>query len=191
MSELKITPWRIESRDTGDRAFRESIFSQGNGYMGTRGYRPDERGDHAAWRSTFLSGFYEYVKPRITDIVNQPDCSGLQFVLNGIDSEDHTISNFVQTLDMKTGLVTWDYLLTDNQGRCSKIRQEKILSMADRHIAAVKLSITPINWSGEISACGGIDANVENLPISDDQLTENITFLRMMSALMRFQTAGF
>ena len=65
MRELRITPWRIESLNPDDRSFRESIFSQGNGYMGTRGYRPDQRGAHPAWRSTFLAGFYEYVKPGI------------------------------------------------------------------------------------------------------------------------------
>ena len=183
MSELRITPWRIESRDVHDRSYRESIFSQGNGYMGTRGYRPDQRGDHSAWRSTFLAGFYEYVRPRITDMVNQPDFSGLQFRLNGIDSEDQTVSDFVQTLDMKNGLVVWKYVLTDQAGHQTEIRQEKILSMADRHVAAIRLCITPINWSGDAKVWGGVDASVENLPISDDQLTENIVFAKMWSEI--------
>lgn len=183
MSELRITPWRIESRDAEDRSYRESIFSQGNGYMGTRGYRPDQRGDHPAWRSTFLAGFYEYVRPGVTDMVNQPDFSGLQFQLNGIDSEEQIISDFVQVLDMKNGLVAWKYILTDKFGNQTAIIQEKILSMADRHIAAIRLCITPINWSGHVAICGGIDASVENLPISDDQLTENIVFVKMWAGI--------
>lgn len=181
MSELRITPWRIEGRGTDDRSYRESIFSQGNGYMGTRGFRPDQRGEHPAWRSTFLAGFYEYVKPRITDMVNQPDFSGLQFSLNGVDSEDQTISDFVQTLNMKNGVVTWEYVLSDLHGHQTAIRQEKILSMADRHVAAIRLCITPLNWSGSAAVRGGIDAAVENLPVSDDQLTENIEFVQMWS----------
>lgn len=112
MSKLRITPWRIESRDAGDRSFLESIFSQGNGYMGARGYRPDQRGEHPAWRSTFFAGFYEYVRPGITDMVNQPDFLGLQFRLNGRDSEEHTCSEFQQTLDMEQSLVTWEYTTT-------------------------------------------------------------------------------
>ena len=70
MNGLHITPWCIQSTDPENRAFAESIFSLGNGYMGTRGYRPDRRGEHLAWRSTFVSGFYEYVRPGITDLVN-------------------------------------------------------------------------------------------------------------------------
>ena len=181
MRELRITPWRIESLDPDDRSFRESIFSQGNGYMGTRGYRPDQRGAHPAWRSTFLAGFYEYVKPGITDLVNHPDFSGIQFRLNGIDSEAHTVSDFLQTLDLRCGLVTWAYILTDRAGNQTRVKQEKFLSMADRHLAAIRVSLTPVNWSGTLELSGGIDARVENLPVSDDQLTENVEFVKMWS----------
>lgn len=183
MSKLRITPWRIESRDAGDRSFLESIFSQGNGYMGARGYRPDQRGEHPAWRSTFFAGFYEYVRPGITDMVNQPDFLGLQFRLNGRDSEEHTCSEFRQTLDMEQSLVTWEYILTDDAGNRTQIKQERFLSMADRHIAALRLSVTPLNWSGSAEVIAGIDAGVENLPISDDQLTENVEFVRMWSGV--------
>lgn len=181
MRELRITPWRIESLDPDDRSFRESIFSQGNGYMGTRGYRPDQRGAHPAWRSTFLAGFYEYVKPGITDLVNHPDFSGIQFRLNGTDSESHTVSDFLQTLDLRCGLVTWAYILTDRAGNQTRVKQEKFLSMADRHLAAIRVSLTPVNWSGTLELSGGIDARVENLPVSDDQLTENVEFVKMWS----------
>ena len=181
MRELRITPWRIESLDPDDRSFRESIFSQGNGYMGTRGYRPDQRGAHPAWRSTFLAGFYEYVKPGITDLVNHPDFSGIQFRLNGTDSEAHTVSDFLQTLDLRCGLVTWAYILTDRAGNQTRVKQEKFLSMADRHLAAIRVSLTPVNWSGTLELSGGIDARVENLPVSDDQLTENVEFVKMWS----------
>ena len=174
-------PWRIESHTPEDRSYRESIFSMGNGYMGTRGYRPDERGEHSAWRSTFLAGFYEYIKSGITDLVNHPDFSLMQFSLNGLDSEKHTVSEFTQALDMRSGLVTWDYILEDAAGHKTQVRQEKFLSMADRHVAALRISLTPLNWSGELEISGGIDASVENLPISDDQLTKNVEFAKIWS----------
>lgn len=179
MKQISITPWQIESRDHCDRSYLESIFSQGNGYMGMRGYRPDARGEHPAWRATFISGFYEYVRPGITDMVNQPDLSKVQFWLNGKDSESHGISDFVQTLDMRKNLVSWHYILTDEAGNQTEIIQERFLSMADRRLAAIRLRFTPLNWEGSIVLSGGIDASVENLPIADDQLTENIEFAHM------------
>lgn len=183
MRELIIEPWRISSEDVDSRGYRESIFSQGNGYMGARGYRPDQRGEHPAWRSTFLAGFFEYVAPGITDMVNQPDFSALQFRLEGTDSEALALSDFVQSLDMRNGLLTWDYVLTDCAGRRTAIRQERLISMANRHTAAIRLSVTALNWEGRIEYRGGIDGSVENLPISDDQMTENNRFVSLWSLL--------
>ena len=179
MRELNISPWCIVSKDPENRSFRESIFSIGNGYMGTRGYRPDERGEHAAWRSTFLSGFYEYIQPSITDIVNQPDFSGLEIRLNGYNSSELTISDFVQSLDMRNGLLAWRYVLTDAQGNRTRVLMDKFLSMKNRHIAAIRLCLFPENWSGSVELSGGIDGAVENLPIADDQLTDNLVMVRM------------
>ena len=61
---MRILPWVIETDgDAGEgREFRESIFSLGNGYMGTRGFRPEQPGEHMAWRSTFIAGFFEYIR---------------------------------------------------------------------------------------------------------------------------------
>lgn len=176
---LDITPWHIESREGEDRSYLESVFSQGNGYMGVRGYRPDQRGKHPAWRSTFLAGFYEYIRPGITDLVNQPDFSALQFTLNGTDSEELEISDLRQRLDMRLGLVAWEYTLTGPNSCRTQVRQERFLSMADRHMAAIRLTLAPVNWSGEATVYGGIDGDVVNLPISDDQLTENVEFTRL------------
>lgn len=181
MNGLHIGTWSIRNTDPEHRAFAESIFSLGNGYMGTRGYRPDRRGEHPAWRSTFVSGFYEYVKPGITDLVNQPDFSALQFSLNGADSETLLLSDYTQTLDLRCGLLRWDYRLTDADGHVTHVRQEKFLSMADRHLAALRLTLTAENWSGEAEIETGIDAGVMNLPIADDQLTQNTEFFDLWS----------
>ena len=113
--------------------------------------------------------------------MNHPDFSGIQFRLNGTDSEAHTVSDFLQTLDLRCGLVTWAYILTDRAGNQTRVKQEKFLSMADRHLAAIRVSLTPVNWSGTLELSGGIDARVENLPVSDDQLTENVEFVKMWS----------
>ena len=181
MSALYIGTWSIRTTDAENRAFAESIFSLGNGYIGTRGYRPDRRGEHPAWRSTFIAGFYEYVKPGITDLVNQPDFSALQFSLNGTDSEALALSDYTQTLDLRCGLLRWDYRLTDADGRVTRVRQEKFLSMADRHLAALRLTLTPENWSGAAEIETGIDAGVMNLPVADDQLTQNTEFFDLWS----------
>lgn len=179
MKPISITPWRISCGPDVERSYRESIFSIGNGYMGSRGFRPDEVGEHAAWRSTFLSGFYEYIRPGITDLVNQPDYAAVELQLNGEDTESMQVIDFTQSLDMRNGLLEWQFVLKSYDGLKTQIKMERFISMANRHVAALRISVLPVNWSGSLCFGTGIDASVLNLPISDNQLQGNSEFVRM------------
>jgi kojibiose phosphorylase len=179
LKPTRITSWHISCGSDTERSLRESIFSIANGYIGTRGFRPDERGKHAAWRSTFISGFYEYIRPGITDLVNQPDFSAMALRLNGEDTESMHVFDFTQSLDMSCGLLEWSFFLESRDGLRTKIKMEKFISMANRHIAALRISVMPVNWSGSLYLETGIDASVQNLPISDNQLHNNIEFVQM------------
>ncbi len=179
MKSTRITSWTISCGSDAERCFRESIFSIGNGYMGTRGFRPDELGKHAAWRSTFLAGFYEYIRPGITDLVNQPDFSAMVLRLNGEDSGNMRILDSTQSLDMRNGLLEWQFELESADGFKTQIKMERFISMASRHVAALRVSVTPVNWSGALHLETGIDASVQNLPIADNQLQGNREFVQI------------
>lgn len=179
MKPVSITPWHIFCGPDVERSYRESIFSLGNGYMGSRGFRPDEFGEHEAWRSTFLSGFYEYIRPGITDLVNQPDFAAVELQLNGEDTDSMQVADFTQSLDMRNGLLVWQFTLESYNGLKTQIKMEKFISMENRHVAALRVSVVPVNWSGSLCFGTGIDASVLNLPISDNQLQGNSEFVRM------------
>lgn len=176
MALLKIAPWTVacetDSEDTMD--FRESIFSQGNGYMGVRGYAPEGEKKHGFERSTFLSGFFEYIKPGTTDMVNQPDFSVFRLAFNGSDVSVLRHSGYSETLNMQDGTLTRRYTAADDQGQQIKIETIRFLSMDNVHTAAIRVKVTPENCDGELILETGIDGGVVNLPISDDQLTQNV-----------------
>ena len=181
---MKILPWVIETEDCGkeSREFRESIFSLGNGYMGTRGYRPEQPGVHSAWRSTFISGFFEYIRPGITDMVNQPDFSATEIRISGRPVAELGISECVQRLHMDSGLVEWEYT-AEADGAAVRVRVEKFLSMADRHTAAMRFTLTPKSAAVDCSVAVGLDGAVRNLPIADNQLQDNTEFARIWGKL--------
>ncbi len=187
MKILKITPWTIgcatDSEDTLD--FRESVFSQGNGYMGVRGYAPEGEKKHGFERSTFLSGFFEYIKPGTTDMVNQPDFSVFRIALNGSDVSAYTRTGYEETLNLKDGTFTRRYIAADEQGRRTKVETIRFLSMDNVHTAAVRLRVTPENYDGELMLETGIDGGVVNLPISDDQLTQNVEVAQIWGSIAR------
>ena len=174
---MKILPWMIEISDCGadSREFRESIFSLGNGYMGTRGFRPEEPGAHSAWRSTFISGFFEYIRPGITDMVNQPDFSAAEIRIAGRPVTELPLSDFRQRLYMDCGLAEWEYT-AQAEGAAVRIKVEKFLSMAERHTAAMRFTLTPVNSAVDCSVAVGLDGAVRNLPIADNGCTQLTAF---------------
>ena len=173
---LKISPWSVSCEDGSQETldFRESVFSQGNGYMGVRGYPPEGEKKHGFERSTFLSGFFEYIKPGTTDMVNQPDFSVFRLVLNGRELRECTCTGFCEELDFRNGALTRRYVASDAEGRRTRVETVRFLSMADVHAAGVRIRLTPENYDGEVTLTAGIDGGVVNLPISDDQLTQNV-----------------
>lgn len=192
MDCLVIKPWEIEtltaSHDT--KNYRESIFSQGNGYMGVRGYAPNGNKKNNAERTTFISGYYEYIRPGITDMVNQPDFSVAKVSLHGIDINDMEMADYRQVLNMQKGVVLWSYVVIDKEGRRTRIEMTRFLSMENKHTAAIRFEFIPENHDCSIVVETGIDGNVINLPISDNQLSDNIEFVKIWGRVKAFSKAG-
>lgn len=182
MAMIDIRAWEIICTDSSaqSRDDRESIFSQGNGYMGLRGFRPDERGLHPAHRSTFYAGFYEYIRPGITDMVNQPDTMYTELLLNGADAAVCTLHDYRQVLSLRDDRLVWQYTLQDAQGRRIQVETERLVNMDDVHTAAVRYTIRSLDREVAVMLRTGIDGSVENLPISDNQLQEDTTFLKLL-----------
>lgn len=182
MALMDIRAWEISCTDASaeSRDFRESIFSQGNGYMGVRGFRPDAHGLHPAHRSTFYAGFFEYIRPGITDMVNQPDTMHTELLIDGADADALTILDYRQSLSLRDGLLTWHYTLLDGRGRRMRVEIERLIDMADLHTAALRYTICPLDSETVVTLRTGIDGSVENLPISDNQMQDDTAFLRLL-----------
>jgi len=172
-----LKPWCIKTEDNSsvNQEFYESIFSQGNGYMGVRGFSPDGVKKNQYDRCTFLAGFFEYIKPGITDMVNAPDFFSTNICLN---DRDINLLNIIegsshQELDMRNGLFTRVIEFEDSKGLITKVVMERFLSISDIHVAALRYKITPINYSGTFSFETGIDGDTANRPISDNQASSN------------------
>lgn len=176
MDKLLIKNWEISTQNykKDNLSFYESIFSQGNGYVGIRGYIPEDKKINGYHRSSFMAGFFELFKPGITDMVNLPDMFSNKISINNtaMDFERDEVSDFNQVLSMKNGLLIREYVHTKDN-KSTRIRYERIVSLDNIHQIATRYTITPINHNSEIIVKTGIDADVNNNPIADDQLVES------------------
>ncbi|MCK9526724.1 MAG: hypothetical protein M0R49_12470 [Limnochordia bacterium] len=178
--QLKILPWSLEitGMDQRQYPFYESILSQGNGYLGVRGFDPAGIKENSFERSTFLAGFFEYIKPEITDMVNLPDLFSVRF---GMPCQEISAA---ATLDLKTGLLTRKAVWEMESGELFRLSSRRCVSMHNKHASALEVEIRPLNGDLHISLETGLDGDVTNLPISDEQLTENTQYKRLLAPVI-------
>lgn len=171
IEQWKIKTPEIKKQVVKGNDYYESIFAQGNGYMGVRGFSPIEVSDSRSQRTVFLSGFYEYIRTGITDMVNQPDFTKTRIAVDGVDVNRLHLIDKEMTLHMDKGILEWNYQWESSQGAIY-LRMERIISQANDHLALLRLEVRS-SYQAEIKIETGIEADVMNQPVSDDQLSEN------------------
>lgn len=174
---LALDPWLIVedkfSQENHEKS--ESIFSIGNGHMGQR----DSFVEKYSGKSTyggFISGVY-YPDPTkvgwwkngypeyFAKIVVIPNWMGIEVnvgTMMGVDLAVCEVLEFKRVLNMRDGYVERSCVLMLQGGKKIKIVVQKFLSLVDREVGAVKYSVTPLNFSGDITFTMNIDGDVRN-----------------------------
>ncbi len=141
----------------------ETLFTTGNGYLGTRGSL--EEGHEGALPGTFLRGVFDHHDSAVTDLVKAPDWLMLAVVVNGIrlDVTSVSVVHHRRILDMREGAVFRDTVFEDSEGRRTRFETVHFASSADQHLCCLQARITPENHSATIIVHSGIDGTGYNL----------------------------
>lgn len=171
MSLPEIHPWSIKYLSPVTD-YSESIFAVGNGYLGIRGFSLQTPKQMAHEHSLFRAGFYEPVKPGITDLVQLPDTLGLVIK----DAEPKAVH---QALDLRNGVMKQEWRSVG-----LTVSTERIVSMADRQLICIRMKIqSDTDCSLIIDA--SMNDNVANLPVHDDQMTEESDTIRLLQTISK------
>ncbi|MGY1666742.1 glycoside hydrolase family 65 protein [Geodermatophilus sp. SYSU D00696] len=173
-----MTGWllRYEGLDPAREPLREALCTLGNGRFATRGAAPEARAGGCHYPGTYAAG----VSNRLVDevdgrrvenesIVNLPDWQSLTLrIADGPDlgPETGTVSAHVQELDLRRGVLTRRYRVTDGQGRTTRVAQRRLVSMADPFLAALDTTVVAENWEGRVVVRSGLDGRVENAGVA-------------------------
>lgn len=166
----KVHPWKItEEGFNKDYALvSESIFSLGNEYMGTRGSFEEGYSGNSLTGSYF-NGIYESIQLEkssykgIVDktdfIVNSADWLYTRIEADGelLDLATVKFKDFHRELDLKSGILTRSYIWVLANGKEVKLEFTRFLSMKEAETAVQRITITPLNFSGEMMLHSGID----------------------------------
>lgn len=169
MSDVRIKPWRI-SLDGPVSDYSESLFALGNGNLGMRGFSLQTPKRRSYEHAVFRAGFFEPIRPGVTDMVQLPDVLGLRVV----GEEPGQVS---QELDLRTGVLTQRW-----RGRTVAVEARRMASMADRQLLCVQLTLTALQ-NTRVQVQSVMDAQVSNLPVHDDQMMEETQTVRLLETV--------
>ena len=164
---------RFEAPDRKDEPTRESLCTLANGSWGTRGAADEAAAGSGSRPGTYLAGVYDATESEpasAEEIVNAPNWLPLRFRSTDGDwwrADGPETVSFVQELDLRQGMLRRTVTNRDAAGRETRVRFRRIVSQADPGLAAVRLTITPLNWSGAIHVRAGVDAGVRNTAIDN------------------------
>ena len=156
----------IDKYSVGEEANEETLLTLCNGYAGCRG--SVELPSMNKQQAVYLAGVYD--KPDRTDhsevfgltIQNKaitpsyaiaPVYNLVEIYVDGnrIDIANCTVKKYQRCLDMKRGILLSEYHLEDCKGRVTVIETVNMLSKVEQHLAIMKLELTAVNYSGNIS----------------------------------------
>ncbi len=168
--------WSIieEGFDKKNVTASESIFSIGNGVMGQRA-NFEEKYSGDTFQGSYIGGIYYPDKTRVgwwkngypeyfAKVLNAPNWIGIDISVNDItlDLNQCKVSQFKRELNMKEGVLYRSFhaeLVNGNRVEVSSIR---FLSRDINEVGAIKYSVTPLNFSGEIEFTPYVDAGILN-----------------------------
>jgi trehalose/maltose hydrolase-like predicted phosphorylase len=173
---------------------REALLTLGNGYMGTRGAASEARAGGAHYPGTYLAGCYNRL---ISDVggrevedehlVNAPNwllCEFRAADAAWVVPSAADLIGYRSVLDLRRGLLIREMDYRDEAGRVTSVQQQRLVSMAHRHLAAMRTVFTPQNWSGRLTVRSGLDGDVVNGNVVEYRLLAN-RHLRGVSAGVR------
>jgi trehalose/maltose hydrolase-like predicted phosphorylase len=154
----------------------ETVFTIGNGYFGTRGayeeYYPGEM------RSTFLHGVFDDVPVVFTELANAPDWTDVEIDLAGerFGLDGGTVLEYFRSLDLKTATLRRELRWQSPLGRISRLFFERFASLADEHLAGMRVTVTPENYEGDVEIRAGVNEDADNLGLKHwDSLSQAVT----------------
>ena len=148
----------------------ETVLALSNGYLGIRGC-PEEGGPNAE-NTTLVNGFYEswpivygeeaygFAKTGQT-IVNVTDSKIIKLF---VDDEPFWITNshllsYDRRLNMKSGTLDRDIVWETPAGKQVRITSRRLVSLANRHVAAISYRVTVLNAAASLVISSEIVAN--------------------------------
>lgn len=174
-----IDGWKVTEQEINKSTnYRnETIFSLGNGYIGTRGTH-EEAYDFSideGLEGNFINGFYESEDIRYGEFnfgfpkksQSMLNITNAKIMKLTIDEEqlsifDGKISNYQRILDLQNGFMTRTFIWETKSGKKVEISIKRLVSFKLKNLMSISYSIKPLNFTGNVMITSQIETDVFN-----------------------------
>ncbi len=141
---------------------QETVFTLGNGYLGTRGAFEEGYPGHRP--ATLIHGVFNDAPIVHTELANSPNWLPFVLLVNGerFRMDRGEVLNYERTLDLRRGVLTRQVRWRSPAGHTVDIHIERFASLADPHVLAIRYQVTPLDFDGRIEFRAGINGHVDN-----------------------------
>ncbi|MBD1394395.1 glycoside hydrolase family 65 protein [Mucilaginibacter glaciei] len=180
---FKVDEWKIieEGFAPGYNKVAESVFSLGNGRMGGRAnFEEAYSGD--TLQGNYVAGVYYPDKTRVgwwkngypeyfAKVLNAANWIGIDVKIGDeqLDLAKCEIIDFRRELNMKDGYLKRDFKAKTESGKEVEVEATRFCSIADDEAGAIKYTISPMNFDGEITLTPFIDGDIVNKDSNYDE----------------------
>lgn len=180
---IEADEWKIIEQGFNPEHNRvsESIFSLGNGRMGQRA-NFEEAYSGETLQGNYIAGVYYPDKTRVgwwkngypeyfAKVLNAANWIGIDIVIGGeqLDLAKCAVTQFTRELNMKEGYLKRNFTAKTAAGKIVEVEAIRFCSMADDKAGAIKYTITPVNFSGDLTITPFIDGDVVNKDSNYDE----------------------
>ena len=162
----------------------ETVFAQGNGYLGLRGTY-DEVDDIGQINGMYINGIFAvktYSHPalfrgfakRDQFTVNLSDWRIINLYVDGEKAcfSNHNIQEHNRELDFLTGQLRRSFIFETSTGKRVKVESRRLVNMDEVHSAEISYTVTPVNFDGEITIESVV---IKNTTTFDEVCTKTVS----------------
>ena len=137
---------------------QETVFSVGNGRFATRG--SFEEGFAGDCPATLAHGIFGPHPLAHSELANLPDWTALDVLIGGerFSLASGTLLRYRRTLDLRCGLLRREVTWRSPKGRTAELAFERFASLAQPHVAALRLRVAAIDFEADVEVHARLNA---------------------------------
>ncbi len=142
---------------------RESLFTLGNGYLGSRGIYEEIPDDTEP--GTYIAGVYDAAASMVPELVNAPNHIDFRIIVEGekLDVGRMDILENERILDLGKGFLARKTLFSDTKGRRFLYQSFRFFSLRDKRIGAMRIYLKALDKPARIIVQDTVDDSVTNI----------------------------